>query len=251
MNELKKEFAAESGRWYAKDGTPAYTIKAKNGEDRSTTLRDARKLGLLPSVTTIINMAAKPALEQWKLRQTVLAALTLPQTEGESLDAFAVRVILDSKEQAKKRAEEGSAIHGSIERALQDKDYNASHEPFVKAVMEKLQEFGGGWKAEKSFASLLGFGGKVDLHNEYYVIDFKTKEFSGEDEKLAWPEQSIQLGAYRVGLEIPKARGINIFISVNNPGLVKVHEWTEEELQTGFEKFKHLLAYWKLDKGIV
>lgn len=250
MNILKKEFASESGHWYAKDGTPAYTIKAKNGEDRATTLRDARKLGLVPSVTTILNVAAKPALEQWKLRQTVMAALTLPQMKDEPLDAFAVRVISDSKEHARKRAEEGSAIHGSIELALEGKKYDPVHEPFVFAVMEKLKNFGSNWGVERSFAHPLGYGGKVDLHNENYVIDFKTKEFSKEDEKLSWPEQAMQLAAYRNGLGLSNARCMNMFISVNNPGLVAQHEWEPGELETALKKFLLLHSYWMLDKGL-
>ncbi len=45
---IVKEKAQENGHWYTKDGTPAYTTIGKTGE-RATTLRDARKLGLLPS----------------------------------------------------------------------------------------------------------------------------------------------------------------------------------------------------------
>ena len=40
--------ATESGHWYQADGTPAYEIKKPGGGMRPATLRDARKLGLLP-----------------------------------------------------------------------------------------------------------------------------------------------------------------------------------------------------------
>ena len=47
--------AAESVHWYRGDnGQPQYTVKAKDGSDRPTTLRDARKLNLVPSVTTVM-----------------------------------------------------------------------------------------------------------------------------------------------------------------------------------------------------
>ena len=69
--------------WYGKDGSPRYTVTAKDGSDRPTTLRDARKLSLVPSVTTILKVAAKPGLEMWKLEQMLLAALTLPQRPDE------------------------------------------------------------------------------------------------------------------------------------------------------------------------
>ena len=46
--------ASESSHWYTREGAPKYTVEAKNGNPRNTTLADARKLNLVPSVTTII-----------------------------------------------------------------------------------------------------------------------------------------------------------------------------------------------------
>ena len=57
-------FAAESGHWYQADGTPAYEIVGANGKMRPTTLRDARKLNLYPSVTTIIRLMDAPGLDR-------------------------------------------------------------------------------------------------------------------------------------------------------------------------------------------
>jgi hypothetical protein len=37
--------ASEAGHWYDKGGNPAYTTIGKNGVERPTTLRDAKKLG--------------------------------------------------------------------------------------------------------------------------------------------------------------------------------------------------------------
>ena len=106
----------ESTHWYAKDGSPAYTVMAKNGEQRSTTLRDAKKMGLLPSVTTIMKAAASPGLEAWKINQMMLAALTLPRGEGEGEESFIKRIQADSKEHARKAAERGTQVHTAIEQ---------------------------------------------------------------------------------------------------------------------------------------
>src|SRR3972149_9536441 len=81
---MNNNFASESGHWYLPDGTPFYTIVGKNGVGRPVTLRDARPKGAYPSVTGIINCAAKPGLENWKLEQMKLAALTLPKKPGET-----------------------------------------------------------------------------------------------------------------------------------------------------------------------
>jgi len=52
--------------WYDKDGNPQYDQPNKSkGGTRPTTLRDARKLGLGPSVTTICSLIDKPGLRDW------------------------------------------------------------------------------------------------------------------------------------------------------------------------------------------
>ena len=89
--------------------------RAKGDGMRPTTIADARKLGLVPSVTAIIGIAAKPGLQKWKLQQMLHAALTLPRLPDESTDAFAERVILDSEEQSKKAMERGTELHAAIE----------------------------------------------------------------------------------------------------------------------------------------
>ena len=47
--------------------------------------------------------------------QGILAALTLPRSSEESLDAFAHRVVTDMGEQVEKAADLGSAIHAACE----------------------------------------------------------------------------------------------------------------------------------------
>ena len=74
---------ANSGHWYSKDGSPRYTIEGKTGV-RATTLRDARKHDLVPSVTTILNLLAKPGLDNWKQEQVLLSALDHLQTNNSS-----------------------------------------------------------------------------------------------------------------------------------------------------------------------
>jgi hypothetical protein len=244
---------SESNHWYTKDGAPAYTVIAKNGEPRSTTLRDAKKLGLLPSVTTIMKAAASPGLEAWKLNQMMLAALTLPRAEGEDEESFIKRIQADSKDQAKKAAERGTEVHAAIERFYEGTIEGKSL-PYLEAVYKAVNErFGDlNWAVEKSFAhtsSPFGFAGKIDLHSmdgDGVVIDFKTKEFTSETlEKVAgFDENVMQLAAYRTGLVKPQARCANVFVSVIEPGLVVVKEWTQEELWRGWSMFDALKTFY-------
>jgi hypothetical protein len=55
---------SESGHWYDRDGSPRYEVKAKDGSMRPATLRDARKFGWFPGVTSIIRCAAAPTWDQ-------------------------------------------------------------------------------------------------------------------------------------------------------------------------------------------
>ena len=46
-------YKSEAGHWYDRAGEPMYTIIGANGKERNTNLRDAKSLGLVPSVTTV------------------------------------------------------------------------------------------------------------------------------------------------------------------------------------------------------
>ena len=227
-----------------------YTVTAKNGEQRSTTLRDAKKMGLLPSVTTIMKAAASPGLEAWKLNQMMLAALTLPRAEGEGEESFIKRIQADSKDQARKAAERGTQVHTAIEQFF-DGQINADNLPYLEPVYKAVNDTFGNlmWAVEKSFATESGFAGKIDLHSmdgDGVVIDFKTKEFTSDTlEKVAgFDENVMQLSAYRTGLKKPNARCANVFVSVTEPGLVVVKEWTQEELARGWAMFDALKTFY-------
>lgn len=248
---------SESLHWYTRDGDPQYTVKSKDGSVRPTTLRDARKLNLVPSVTTIIKCAASPGLEAWKLQQMMLAALTLPRAQEEPEEAFIQRVVADSKEQAKQAAELGSEIHAALEGYFETGVLTSQHGDYQSGVDDAVLKIFGDrhWSTEKSFAHNRGYGGKVDLHtrdNEGVVIDFKTKAFTKENmEKIVgYDEHCMQLAAYRVGLNLPTARCANVFVSVTEPGLVKVFEWEAQELERGEQMFDALLKYWYAKSGL-
>lgn len=249
--------SAESVHWYRQDGGPQYTVKAKDGSDRPTTLRDARKMSLVPSVTTILKVAAKPGLEQWKLEQMLLSALTLPKAPDESEKAYIARIVADSKETGKQAAEKGTRIHESIESWFEG-NKNVEHKTTAIAFEESIfNHFKTHpmqpWLTERSFASTLGYGGKVDMYCDPdeaapmgIVLDAKSKDFGPDDKVDAYDEHLMQLAAYRYGLGVPNARCANVFVSRTHPELVRIVEWPEADLQRGWEMFQCLLRYWKL-----
>lgn len=240
------DFATSAGHWYAKDGAPFYTIIGSNGNERPTTLRDARKLELVPSVTGIIRMAAAPALEKWKRNQVMLAALTLPRTKDESEAQWLSRVEHDWQEQGKQAADRGTAIHAAIEKHYRGDAPDESLWEWVKAAKAAIDEACGAqqWSAERSFADVRGFGGKTDLHSGEWVIDAKGKEGDVREANLAlYDEHLMQLAAYREGLGIPGARCGILFIGRDVPSAQFVKA-AETDLDRGWHMFKALLAYW-------
>lgn len=249
---IKSGLAGEAGHWYRKDGTPAYTIIGTNGKERNTTLRDARKYGLVPSVTTITRQIASPGLERWKLMNLLLASLTLPRLDGEGDDAFADRVMLDSQEQTKKAMQLGTDIHTALELAYGNQSFDIQYTDFVDSTQEAVfQTFGHQiWMPEKSFASEMGFGGKIDLHSPELVLDFKTKAFGPDDKVASYDEQVMQLAAYGNGLNLGKFRTANVFISTTYPGLVKIVEHKREDTENAWEMFQLLLQFWKRKNNI-
>ena len=252
MEFQKDNIATSAGHWYAKDGAPCYTIVGANGKERNTTLRDARKHGYLPSVTAINNIKANPGLQKWKMDNLLMAALTLPKIEGETLEDFAKRIEVDANDQATKARDLGTEIHGSLERAYLGQSYPLIHTPHVSSTMNAISEHFGEqeWSAEKSFASPLGYGGKIDLSSKNIVIDFKTSAFSDAAKKEGYDEYIMQLVAYAYGLGMNPGefRTANVLVSTSVPGLVKIIEYTQEEMDTAWEKFKCLLRFWQLDK---
>lgn len=246
--------ASESLHWYGRDGSPQYSVTAKNGNQRPTTLADARKMGLVPSVTTIMQSAAKPGLEAWKLNQMLLAALTLPRAENETEDSYVQRIVRDSKEQGRAAAERGTAVHEALEQWYEGIMYRDYYEHQMGTAAEVEKVFGSPeWACEKSFAHELGFGGKIDLSHlegDGAVIDFKTKEFTDPKEITGFDEHVMQLAAYRVGIKKPKARCANVFVSVTVPGLAVVKEWTQEEIERGWSMFNALRTFWYAKSGL-
>ncbi len=247
-------YTSEAGHWYTRNGNPMYTIVGKNGKERNTTLRDARTLDLVPSVTTILNVAAKPGLEKWKMQQLLLASLTLPRREGESEEVYLDRIMEDSREQGRSAADEGTKIHASIQQFYEG-IAPTQHVEHVNGVREKIiQTFGQqNWVSEASFAHELGFGGKCDMYARSetdskvgIVLDVKTKEFDDPEKVEGYDEHLMQLAAYRIGFNMPAARCANVFVSRSVPGLVVIKEWGPEDLVRGWKMFRSLLDFWKL-----
>ena len=243
------ENTSEKGHWYTLEGKPLYSLVGKNGKERNTNLRDARKLNLVPSVTTILDQAPKPGLVNWQINQGINAALTLPREQDETDEQFLYRVRQDSKEQAEKAAEQGTIIHADINMGFAGKKESKTYSAVHKIVIGLFpnQE----WLSDQSYTSKEeGFGGAIDLHSKTgIVIDFKTKDnLEGVEAKsLVFDNHGMQLSAYAMLLKIntENLTRVSIFIDRKNPEVIVSYVWDKNSHERHLQMFNALLTYWK------
>lgn len=239
---------SDGQHWYTPAGEACHYVDGK-----PTTLREARKLKLVPSVSTVLSVLAKDGLTLWLIDQGILAALTLPRIDGETSEQLLSRIRADGRRQAQEAAEHGTAIHSALEAGFAGE---AVPERFVAhwdAARQRLSELFPkvtDWVSEKRFSHPLGYGGTCDLHSPStgIVVDFKTSDISPESAKrLAW-EQFEQLAAYQRGLNLPRNIGCNLFLSRTHPGYIVSHIWDESEMDHGWDTFQAALRVWCLRK---
>lgn len=238
--------------WYDRDGSPQYEVKSKSGSMRATTLRDARKFEWVPSVSTIWKDAvASPGLTRYyqdQLFYVMLDAMNYVQ-DFEGPD-FKKKMFALSKEHAIKSAERGTHIHNLLEQQLLTGKCGSQDPNEILMVMQtisKMKEVCGDqdWKVEKSFAHPMGYGGKIDVCSDEWVVDFKTKELDEGKKPDVYDSYGVQLAAYNHGIGGGR-KLLNLFVSVSSPGYVVDYEWEERERL--FSMFETALNLWKLTK---
>ncbi len=252
----------KSSHWYMQSGEPFYTVpnKSKPGESRKPTLRDARKIGALPSVTNVLSILAKPGLDVWKREQAILSALTLPRRNGEDDHTFAHRVAEDSERESELAADFGTRIHRHIADYLNGKApkfYEPTDKPFFDGWVKW-------WEANQS-----------NLDN--CVVDWKTQNY-GDKDAVFYEEWLWQLAGYGFLVdELPHNKRhveksavnlewgyggcidfvdspsemptlVSVAISSSIPGLVQDKRWSPDEAISGWEVFKCTLTLWKAIK---
>lgn len=274
-----------AGHWYTNSGEPMHEVpnasarKAGNPTAmRDTTLRDARKLNLNPSVTTVTKILDKgETLLEWQVKQALYSAAVHPDGWPEfDLDEsgmlsekdpifvkWAKDCRMDAVRQVTVKADRGSILHDAMMRAHHSYDtIQPQYYAHVDGMMEMLERNFGKrhWIAEKCFAHRLGFGGSVDLHSYAVgkpgdpgylppiILDYKFKDFdeSRDAEYFVYDEHRMQLGGYRVGLQLQGAKLYNAFGSITHPGLVLLHSHSDEDAIKGEKMFLLALQLWQV-----
>ena len=258
-----------ASHWYFPSGVPLHEVPRADGKgSRPTSLRDARKLGLFPSVTNVLSILAKPGLDAWKQEQAILATLTLPRTEGETLDDFAKRVLVDMTSEVGRAADLGSAVHAAIEGYAQgrwlpeDKGVARLFEPARQWFDKEVTQI---HSVEIATAHLeWGYAGRVDLvatlrsTGRPTVIDFKTqktrRDKDGNFKPILHDTWPLQLEAYRMALAsrdkgLADAAIASVVIGSTDPVPVVVKVWDDADKDGYFRAFLAARDLWVWQKN--
>ena len=240
--------------WYSRD------FKARYG----ATFREARKEELVPSVTEILKLKSKPALENWKIEMAITAALT--HGEAELNDELMRKIKDEAFSVSGKSADLGGRVHNEIESILKGdhKDVDTSIPVEISLSMRGVIEyavtkmFEDEQEAVEAVVHNGEWGGRVDYlkwskkGRAGLLHDFKTQYV--RKEPRFYIDMLYQLGGYAIPVMetfgIDYVDMVSIIISTNPdvPGYwTKL--WTKEERQRGIDFFTALYDAWCFDKN--
>lgn len=263
MTTAARTYSEESNHWYdPRNGEPCHEVARSDGKGmRATTLRDAKKIGLVPSVTNVLRILAKPALESWKQEQALLAVLTSPRLNGEADDAFVHRILKEERVQSQEAdaaRQRGIRGHDALCKLFRGEEIESDIELWVMPAFEQLCR-GSELVATEKFLACEHYGGQLDLIQSierespcFRISDFK---FRRNIPKAPYPEEELQCAAYANLLNHWQGdtRGIitqNVYVSTTNCGEFAIMEhgfWTT----TYGQGFAPLLRYWQWANGML
>ncbi len=238
--------------YYDTVGNSKHELIGANGKLRGTTIADARKLGLVPSVTTVMDVQAKPALIMWLQGQILDAVIKTPYHPHEwDAELYKTYILSESRRVGREAADKGTDIHNRLDQYFITKKKPKADLVYIEPVLEALNAAFGSdveWISEEGFAHASGFGGRVDLHSKSHniIVDFKTKDKEDIKAVKAYDDHKIQLAAYQAGLRLPlKTRRYNLFISTAKGHEGECNLVEAKDFDNAWDMFESLLTFWK------
>ena len=247
----------QAGHWYTEEGESAHVILGANGKERNTTVADARKLGLLPSVTSVIGIKNKPELETWKQEQVIRACIKFKKEEDELDEQYAKRIMLEAKKTTTDAATHGSLMHEAMEHILLGREHSKDERlaPYIRTFKQWAND-----NIEKTYwceKALVGAGyaGRCDAYVRMRgigdaIIDLKNRKVNPKYDPF-YDTDCAQLWAYRIASENPQAACVSVVLASNDPESIKHHVWDEEELDQAGIAFQAMLKVWSWAKQYV
>ncbi len=239
--------------FYDQNGDSCHSVIGANGKERNSTIRDARKNGWYPSVTTVMDVQAKPALLMWMQQQILQTAVEHPFHPDEWEEtAWRKHVLAKTKARTDVAATRGTEIHNKLEHYYTKGYLDKGDEEYITPAIELIDKTFPGvrWVAEASFVDKnIGYAGRVDMYSkEGLVLDFKTKDKADiKKAGVQYDDHKIQLAAYQEGLDLDRnTKRYNLFISTHKDTPGAVHLVEAEEFDKSIQMFYTLLKLWIL-----
>jgi hypothetical protein len=237
----------KSAHWYRpSDGAACHTMpnKSKPGETRATTIKDARALGLYPSVSGILDILDKAQLNDWKLEQMTKefqrrmqvvagsgAALDIRAAVADiatrDIDALHEELADRAFQQVEDAADAGTKIHAAAEKALQLLAYDEDEMVFLPELKASfpMSTFINPIKAFVKEHAIRPTGHEVRVVNHLHAYagtgdlpmtcakgigfgDWKTRKTKPDKPVKAYDTQPMQIAAYHGGFyqKVPTAQ---------------------------------------------
>ena len=251
---------SKSQHWYDRTGAAVFEVpKAKGGGTRPTTIADARKLGLYPSVTTVLGVLDKPQLTDWKLSQVSNWCHGNPPQDNEGVDSYARRATEGAFAQVTEAADLGTAIHSALEAYFQGLPVPEGYDAYVKPAALLIAKEGIRFTThELRLVNVRdGYAGTTDAvyadsPETYGILDFKSRKTKPGQKCEPWETEPMQIAAYCVakfGMIHPKTTGANVYISTTEKGRVEIVKYTSAQLEEAWAAFQAALHLWQYLKG--
>jgi hypothetical protein len=248
-------------RWY--DGKEVvHEVEGKNGKMRKPTVKDARKHGYKPSVTSIIDVIDKPGLHIWKENELIRACFEM---HGDGLlytpEGYKVSALEKSREKTDQAVNFGKALHGEIEQYLKlrhnynildiSKDLAAFLDP-VQSWIESndLEGFAELAMNNDRFAGTIDFTGSVNKNPT--VLDFKTQKTNDKQRFNYYNTWKLQLAGYGLlmGYEPDNVDFMNVCISSTEPNLIEAKTYTAKDMKKAYRMFDRLVMHFYDEKEL-
>lgn len=250
---------SERMHWYTTEGEPRH----------DATLREAKKEGLLPSVTKITGVLHNQSLIEYAKDQVLQAALMIPPG-GKDYDDWKKEVYAAANEHRDSAAAIGTLLHGWTELYLSGKnppkdEYESNKDAkriwnyFLPWLSSNL-DIGGRKEItlvskKHSFAGRTDYIGPMVEDTREFIIDWKFRNlkhpgFKKDGDlkavrKPVYDTDGMQLAAYTgadaemQGKEIDGSiQPLSVVVSTNPKfPYVYVHEWPLEDVEKWYEAF--------------
>jgi len=243
--------------WYNRHGEAVFEVpKVKGGGFRKTTIADARKMGLYPSVTTVLGILDKPQLGDWKLEQMALAAFNSPANGSEPFEVYHQHLLTKAFEQVSDAADLGTAIHAALESHFKGQPIEAGMDTYVEPVARLIDREGIQFTEHelRLVNAQVGYAGTTDAvitrNGQTGILDFKSRKTKPGIACTPWETEPLQIAAYGVAKfgHVPEI-GANVYISTTEKGRVEICWHSHEDLAEAWKTFQSCVQIWQYLKS--